>query len=305
MGPEKQLAFLEGLEAYLSQLELEAKVLSHSPLYGLYDSVFKDKGADFAEVRRYAFGDDVRRIDWKVTARSNQPHVRVDHEEREMPLLFVMDSSPSFLWSSLRKSKRQSCAELIGLLGTLALQKGDAPGFIQFSDHVEQYLAPKKNKQHLWNILLSCLNGLEPTQDSSLKTALGFINQLKCRQSVILVISNFKGDDWHEEMNILSLKHDVIPTMILDPRECTLKGGGQLVLHSPEHSNEIKVNLSQKELQVRFKAHHEQYLQQLRGFFSDKNIDMLIHTSNANLMDTLFAFLHHRNQSGRRRCQIL
>ena len=236
--------FLERLDADLSLLELEAKISSHSPLYELYASVFKDKGSDFAEVRPYRYGDDVRCIDWRVSARRGEPHVRVD-----------------------------------------------------------RYLPPKKNRQHLWEILSTCLQENPKLESSDLKGALHFLNQLKSRQSII-IISDFAGENWHQEMNILSLRHDILPVLILDPRKTHLQGGGNFSLQCPSGEQQTNANLSNLDLQQRFKPQREKNLRQLRTYFSLNNIDLLVHHTHESFMDNLFEFFHHRNQSGRRLCQI-
>ena len=284
----------------MSLLEIEAKISSHSPLFGLYTSVFKNKGSDFAEVRPYSYGDDVRRIDWRVTARSNTPHIRVDHEERERPLLFIVDNSASFLWSSRKKNKRQTCAELIGLLGTMALQKGDALGLVLFSQGIDLYLPPQKKRQHLWEILSHCQETPPSRTASQLRGALEYIHQVKVRPSILVVISDFQGSDWEEEIKMLSQRHEIIPVLILDPRESNIQGGGILSLESPQGHDQTTVNCSHPDLIQNFREQQACELENLRNFFGQRWIDLLVHHSHENLMDNMLQYFQHRNLSQRR-----
>ena len=299
MSQSSTLDQFEGVDIDLSLLEIEAKISSHSPLFGLYSSVFKNKGSDFAEVRPYSYGDDVRRIDWRVTARSNAPHIRVDHEERELPLLFIVDNSASFLWSSRKKNKRQTCAELIGILGSMALQKGDALGLVLFSRGIDLYLPPQKKRQHLWEILSHCLEASTSPSASQLRGALEFIHQVKVRPSILVIISDFQGSDWQDEIKILGQRHDIIPVLILDPRESNLQGGGILSLESPDGHDQSTVNCSHPDLIKNFKKQQALELEDLRNFFDQRWIDLLVHNSDENIMDNMLQYFHHRNLSQR------
>jgi len=212
------------------KIEIKTKGLSKHLFSGEYHSAFKGRGMSFSEVRDYQFGDDVRNIDWNVTARYNTPFVKVFEEERELTVMLIVDISQSAFFGTVRQFKNQVITEIAAVIAFSANNNNDKVGLILFSDKVEKYIAPKKGRSHILRIIRELVN-FEPTgKATDLSTALQFFNNIQKKRSVTFILSDFMTSGYDDGLKIASKRHDMIGLHIYDPREVKLPRNIGLIL---------------------------------------------------------------------------
>jgi uncharacterized protein (DUF58 family) len=212
------------------KIEIKTKGLSKHLFSGEYHSAFKGRGMSFSEVRDYQFGDDVRNIDWNVTARYNTPFVKVFEEERELTVMLIVDISQSAFFGTVRQFKNQVITEIAAVIAFSANNNNDKVGLILFSDKVEKYIAPKKGRSHILRIIRELVN-FEPTgKATDLLTALQFFNNIQKKRSVTFILSDFMTSGYDDGLKIASKRHDMIGLHIYDPREVKLPRNIGLIL---------------------------------------------------------------------------
>lgn len=203
----------------IKHLELKAGHLATAMLSGEYSSAFKGRGMEFDEVRAYVPGDDVRWIDWHVTARTGEPHVKLFREERQLTLMLLVDVSPSLDFGTTGRSKRTVASELAAVLAFLAQRNQDQVGLLIFSDHVEAFVPPRKGRAHVWNIIRHVLSHRGRGQRTDLDGALKHFLQMVKRRSLCFMISDFNGEMQESTLRLAGKRHEFIAARILDPRE--------------------------------------------------------------------------------------
>ncbi len=206
----------------VKRIELVTRRLVNPQLAGAYHSVFKGRGMDFDEVHPYHAGDDVRFIDWNVSARTTDLHVKRFVEERELTVQILVDTSSSMAFGTGVESKRVVAAQIAAVLAVLAIKNNDRVGLALFDSEVDVYIPPKKGKKHVLNLVTQILEH-EPRQaTTNLGEALGYVTRVTKRRSVIFVISDFIGDGYEDALSIVARRHDVVPVLVEDVRERTL-----------------------------------------------------------------------------------
>ena len=229
----------------IKQIELKSKLLSENIFSGEYHTAFKGRGMTFSEVRQYQFGDDIRSIDWNVTARHNDSHVKIFEEERELSLIFLIDVSSSNDFGGKIKTKKELSLELLGVLLFSALANNDQFGAVFITDEIEKFIAPSKGKKHALNILKEFL-ALKPlSKGTNLKVGLDFLRERVKKKSVVFVISDFIDDsNYLESMKWISKKHDAIAIQIKDELEEELPNLGIIQLSHSESGEKHWVDTS-------------------------------------------------------------
>src|SRR5678815_1855820 len=232
----------------IRRLELKTRGMVEAAFAGQYRSVFKGRGMNFEEVREYQPGDEVRTIDWNVTARFGEvrgdAYVKKFTEERELTVMLVVDVSASGNFGSVHLSKRELAAEVASLLAFSAIRNNDKVGLILFSDHVELFIAPKKGRAHTLRVIRDILFFEPKGRGTDPADALNFLNQVVHRRSVVFLISDFQTRDFSKELSVTSRRHDLIAVPIVDPREEELPNVGRLTLEDAETGEQIEVNTS-------------------------------------------------------------
>jgi len=228
----------------IRRIEIHAGHLAEDMLAGAYRSVFKGQGMEFEEVREYVPGDDIRTIDWNVTARFNHPYVKIFREERELPIFLMVDISASSMGGSGNMLKRQFAARIAALLSFSALKNNDKTGLILVSDGVEKYVPPKKGFRHALRIIRDCLIEKPKHPGTDFKQALDFLIQIQKRNSIVFIISDFLSPLCGKELASLSLRADVIGINILDPWEINLPKLGLTTIRDPESGQDLMVDFS-------------------------------------------------------------
>ncbi len=223
-------------------------------LSGEYKSVFKGQGIEFDEVREYTPGDDVRSIDWNVTARMGHPYVKRFCEERELTILFVVDISGSQSFGSGDRSKAEVAAELTGLLALSAVRNQDKVGLVLFSDRIERYLPPRKGRTAVLRLVREVLAMEETRRGTDLAGTLRFLNRVQKRRAVVFLVSDFIAENYEKELRATARHHDVLCARIQDPRERELPDAGLVELEDPETGALVMVDTGSRRLRDGFRV---------------------------------------------------
>ncbi len=225
-------------------IEIRTKGLVNDLFGGEYHSVFKGRGMTFSEVREYIPGDDIRMIDWNVTARSNAPFVKIFEEERELTVYLMVDVSRSGHFGTIDQFKSELAAEIAAVLGFSAIKNQDKVGLILFSDHVEKYIAPKKDKSHILRVVREVLFHEPEGTGTSLQSGLDFLMNVAKRKSVVFLISDFLDDGYWKSLKLANRKHDMIGIRIGDPAEAELPDLGLIKVNDPETGEQFWADMS-------------------------------------------------------------
>ena len=235
-------------------LEIKTKGLVQTVFAGDYHSVFKGRGMNFDEVREYQPGDEIRAIDWNVTARLGTAFVKKFTEERELTVLLVVDVSASGNFGSTSQSKRELAAEVAAILAFSAIRNNDKVGLLLFSDHVELFIAPKKGRAHTLRLIREILFFEPKGRRTDPADALNYLTRVLHRRAVVFLISDFQAPDFSRELALVSRRHDFIAMPIIDPREEVLPDVGRITLEDAETGEQIEVNTSSRTVRRDFTA---------------------------------------------------
>lgn len=255
----------------LRKIEIFTSRLANDQLAGSYHSVFKGRGMAFAEVRQYQPGDDVRFIDWNVSARMNDAYVKVFTEEREMTVMLLVDLSASERFGSVGRPKIEAVAEVAALLAFSAIKNNDRVGLILFTDRIERFVPPKKGRGHVMRVVTEILNAQPEGEGTDLRTALDLLGSLSKRRSVAFCISDFIDEGYERALRIASKRHDLIPVQVIDPREEELPDVGVALVEDLETGELVEVDTSDARVREAFarsvhtqRARREQLFRRLR-----------------------------------------
>lgn len=228
------------------KIEIKTKRLSNHMFGGEYHSTFKGRGMTFSEVRSYQFGDDVRSIDWNVTARYNEPFVKVFEEERELTMMLVVDISGSEMFGTKLQFKKEIITEIAATLAFSATQNNDKIGLLLFSDQMELFIPPKKGRSHVLRIIRELLEFEPKGKQTDLVEALKYVSSVMKKKAIIFVLSDFMADDYQHTLKILSGKHDVTGIRVYDEREEEIPNVGLVQMQDSETGELMMVNTSSK-----------------------------------------------------------
>ncbi|MDO5979147.1 DUF58 domain-containing protein [Flavivirga spongiicola] len=240
------------------KIEIKTRRLSDHIFGGEYHSTFKGRGMTFSEVRQYQFGDDVRNIDWNVTARYSEPFVKVFEEERELTMMLMVDISGSELFGTEQQFKNEVVTEIAATLAFSATQNNDKIGLILFSDKVELYIPPKKGRSHVLRIIRELIEFKPESKQTNLAEALKFMQNVMKKKAIVFVLSDFIADDYHQTMKIVSGKHDVTGIRVYDKHEESIPNLGMVQMEDEETGELMLVNTSSKKVRLNYgKFYHE------------------------------------------------
>jgi len=228
------------------QIELRTRHLVNDVFSGEYHSVFKGRGMEFSEVREYQYGDDIRTIDWNVTARYNHPYVKVHEEERELNVMLVVDASRSAMFGSANKFKSEIAAEISALLAFSAIKNNDKVGLLIFTDKVEKFIPPRKGKPHALRVIREVLYYQPSSPQTNIRVGLEHLLRGLKRRAIVFLISDFNADNYLKPLQVLNEKHDVIAIHLIDERDRSLPPGGLLKLQDAESGAELWVDTNDR-----------------------------------------------------------
>ena len=267
---------------------------------GEYHSVFKGRGMEFDEVREYVPGDDVRSIDWNVTARMGHPFVKRFCEERELTIIFLVDISGSMCFGSSARSKAEVAAELTCLLALSAIKNQDKVGLILFSDRIERYIPPRKGRTAAMRLVREVLAAEETRQPTDIGAALRFLNKTQKRRAVVFLISDFQSNGYESELRVTARRHDLIACPICDPRELLLVNAGLLEIIDPETGELIEIDTGSRKIREYFSAKAKAEEEELDTRFKRLKTDSLKLSTNRAFVDDVRRLFHMRQRRFRR-----
>jgi uncharacterized protein (DUF58 family) len=238
------------------KIEVKTRRLSDHIFSGEYNTTFKGKGMTFSEVRQYQFGDDVRAIDWNVTARYNEPYVKVFEEERELTMMLLVDVSSSNDFGTQSQFKRDTAIEVAATLAFSATQNNDKIGLILFSDQIELYVPPKKGKSHVLRIIRELIEFEPKNQKTVVSEALKFLSSVQKKKAIVFVISDFVADQYEHTLKIASKKHDVTGIRVYDHREESLPSLGLVNMLDAETGQVRLINTNSKNIRLEYEKFH-------------------------------------------------
>ena len=280
----------------VKHIEIRATRLVNNLFGGEYESVFKGRGMEFSEVREYVPGDDIRTIDWNVTARSQHPFVKKFVEERELTVIFVVDGSKSLQFGSSDKFKSSIAAEIAGLLAFSAIKNKDKVGLLIFTDHVEKFVPPKKGKSHVLRVVREILFYQPTKKQTNLRTALEHLYRILTRNAVIFIISDFMDQDYEKALKILKQKHDLIAIQISDAREESLPPSSWVAFEDAETQETAVVNTNDSSFREAFRETSRRHQEQLDRLFQLIGIDTIKISAGSSYVNPLIKFFKLRER---------
>jgi len=278
----------------VKRLEITTRGLVNDVFSGEYHSVFKGRGMEFAEVREYQIGDDIRTIDWNVTARSGRPFVKVFEEERELTVMLMVDVSSSGEFGSFEQMKGEIAVEVCALLAFSAIKNNDKVGLIIFTDKIEKFVPPRKGKSHVLRVLRELLYFKPEDKKTDIGLALEYLSRVAKRRSVVFLVSDFMSKDFEKELRIAKEKHDIIAINIVDPRELDLPKIGYVELEDAETGEQILLNTYDPAVREAFGAKASQTLAERKRLFKSMNIDSVFIDTSKPYIEPLMKFFRMR-----------
>ena len=255
------------------KIEIKTKGLSQQIFAGEYHSAFKGKGIAFSEVREYQYGDDIRNVDWNVTARFNHPYIKVFEEERELTVVLLVDVSGSRFFGTLSQLKMNVITEISAVLSFSAIQNNDKVGVILFSDKIEKFIPPKKGKQHILRIIRELINFRPENRKTSITEALRFLSNAIKKRSIVFLISDFMDYHFEDALRIASKRHDLIGLHIYDIRETELPDIGLINIVDAETGKEMLVDTSSRYIRNTYKNSWKKRTDDLNEIFLKLGVD--------------------------------
>ena len=278
------------------QIEIRTKNVVNDFFGGDYHSNFKGRGMTFSEVREYVPGDDVRSIDWNVTARTGKPHIKIFEEERELSVLILIDVSSSGVFGSKKDLKIDLGVEIAAMLSFSAIKNNDKVGLALFSDKIEKYIPPKKGKKHVLRLITDIVNHdfENSNKRTSIKTAIDFANKISKRKSVIFLISDFIDDNFWNELKFLNFKHDVVGLQIYDSYERNFPNVGLINIHDSETGENTWIDTTSKKNRDKFQKNSDEKLDKFSMKCKNIGFDLLQINTDVDYIKFLMQFFRSR-----------
>jgi uncharacterized protein (DUF58 family) len=280
----------------IRRLELRTRRLVNSTFAGQYHSVFKGRGMNFEEVREYAPGDEIRSIDWNVTARMNTPYVKKFTEERELTVMLLVDVSASGAFGSVELSKRELAAEVASILAFSAINNNDKVGLLLFSDDVELFIPPKKGRLHTLRLIREMLYFQPKGRGTNLAGALDYLNRVTARRAVVFMISDFIAPEFSKALTVSSRRHDLVAMPVRDPGESELPNVGIITLEDAETGEQIDINTGSRAIRRGLADAEEARLKSLERLFRSRRVDIVPLSTTEDYLLALRAFFVQRER---------
>ncbi len=276
------------------RLEITTRGLVNDVLSGEYHSAFKGRGMNFAEVREYQYGDDIRSIDWNVTARTGSPFVKIFEEERELTIMLVVDVSASGDFGTREQLKGEVAVEICALLAFSAIKNNDKVGLIIFSDRVEKFVPPRKGRRHVLRVLRELLFHRPTGKGTDIAAALDYLNHVQRKKAVAFLVSDFRDTGFEKALAVAGRRHDLIAVRVGDARERDLPPLGLMALEDPETGERLTVNTSSARFRVAFRERASHTRQTLDRTFRQSRVDTIDIETGAPYAQPLMRFFKQR-----------
>ena len=280
----------------IKKIQVKTNHMVNDIMAGEYVSAFKGRGMEFSEVREYQPGDDVRLIDWNVTARMNQPFIKEFIEERELTLMLLVDVSSSGSFGSDQKFKNEIAAEVASIIAFAAIKNNDKIGLIIFSDKIEHHIPPKKGKAHIWNIIRTILSFKPEGKGTNLGLPLEYLLKIQKKKATTFLISDFQDTNYEQQLKLAKQKFDLIAINIIDPREETLPDVGMVFLEDLETGKTLLVNTHDPQMLKEHQKRCSQKKQDRKKFFNSIGIDTIEIFTNKSLTDPIIKYFKFREK---------
>ena len=278
------------------KIEIKARGLSSNVFAGQYHSAFKGRGMAFSEVREYQYGDDVRDIDWNVTARFHRPYIKVFEEERELTVMLMIDVSGSLDFGTQRQMKRDMVTEIAATIAFSAIQNNDKIGVVFFSDCIEKYIPPKKGRKHILYIIREMLDFQPQSHRTDIKQALEFLTSVAKRRCTAFVLSDFYDtQDFLQPLQIANRKHDVVALQVYDIRAKELPNVGLMRVVDAETGYEQYIDTSSRQLRQAHERYWRNAQEKLKDTMSKSNVDLVSIATNDDYVKSLLMLFKRRS----------
>ena len=277
------------------KIEIKTRGLSENIFAGEYHSAFKGRGMTFSEVREYQYGDDIRNIDWNVTARHNRPYVKIFEEERELTVMLMIDVSASRNFGTISKLKKNQITEIAAVLAFSAIQNNDKIGVIFFSDKIEKFIPPKKGRTHILHIIRELIDFYPEDKQTDIEQALEYMTNSIKKRCTCFVISDFIDEhDFAHALAIANRKHDVVALRVYDPRENQLPPVGMMYLRDAETGEQMWVDTSDKKLREAYEKYAFVREKELDAIFKRSGVDVANIRSDEDYVRALITLFKKR-----------
>lgn len=276
------------------KIEIKTRRLSDHVFGGEYHSTFKGRGMTFSEVRQYQFGDDVRNIDWNVTARYNEPYIKVFEEERELTLMLLIDISGSEMFGTQNQFKNEIITEIAATLSFSAMQNNDKIGLILFSDEIELFIPPKKGKSHVLRIIRELLEFKGKSTKTDVSKALKYLTNVMKKKAIVFVLSDFITSGYKDTLKIVSGKHDVTGIRVYDKHETSIPNLGMVQMQDKETQELLLVNTSSKAVRRNFEKFYKEQVLYFEDAFTKSGAGYLSCKTDESYVKKLLGYFKRR-----------
>jgi uncharacterized protein (DUF58 family) len=280
----------------IQKFHFKTSRLANDLFAGQYTSAFKGRGMEFAEVREYQPGDDIRTIDWNVSARFGHPFVKVFHEERELTVMLLLDLSGSHLFGTRKRFKRELLAEVAGMIAFLAIRTNDKVGAILFSSQVEKFIPPKKGTSHVWRLIKEIFTYEPQNLETNLDEVLTYMNRVVKRHSIVFLISDCMDSGFERSLRLTGKKHDLTVIRVSDPAEEKLPALGLMTLQDPETGRISLINTRNKRLQETWRSYHMKQKKSFSDLLAKTGVDLVELYTNGPVVEPLTRLFENRRK---------
>ncbi len=278
----------------IRKLEIQTKGIVNTLFGGEYQSAFKGRGMEFSEVRAYNYGDDIRQIDWNVTARTGDPYIKIFEEEREQTLMLCVDISQSGIFGSHQQTKMDLAIEICAVLAFSAIKNSDKVGLVLFSDRIEKVVPPKKGRTHVLRLIRELYTTKPSGKGTSISGALSYINRLLDRKAIVVLASDFQDSNFDKELRITNQKHDLVSIIVNDTMEDELPNMGIIPFKDSESDREILIDTSSSKVREEYKKRRFILKKDLSEKLRKMKIDSVEVSTNQSFVQPLMNFLMRR-----------
>lgn len=278
------------------QIQIRSSRLVNDVLAGEYVSVFKGVGMEFEEVREYQAGDDIRTIDWNVTARMGHPYIKRFTEERELTIMFLVDLSYSGEFGSMKQFKNEIATEICALLALSAVRNNDKVGLILFTDKIEKFVPPKKGKTHVLRVIREVLYYKPENKGTDISIALEYLLKVTRRKAVCFLISDFITEGFEHALRIANKRHDIIAASITDPRELEIPNVGFVELEDAETGEITLVDTSDRKMMERFNRFNTKNMEERAKLFRSMGVDLIDVRTDRSYVEPIMKFFRAREK---------
>lgn len=280
----------------IRQIQIYTSRAVNASFAGQYESVFKGRGMQFEDVREYMPGDDIRAIDWNVTARAGKPYIKRFVEEREMTVIFAVDLSASGRFGTLDKTKNQLAAEFCAVLAFAAAKNNDKVGLLIFTDQIELFIPPKKGSSHILRLIRELLYFQTPKKQTNIPLALDYIARVVRKRAVVFVVSDFIQADFKKSLSLLNRRHDCVGVCVSDPAELALPKAGIIEFTDAETGEIITIDTSNSGFRRQYESTSAERLGQLKKLLRSINVDCIGISTGKPYINDLIQFFHQRHR---------